>query len=78
MTEKNQHFRVRFWAGGGGNQKAYAVYAFVNVDNCERPLSKHTVYNQCTSCSVSKHTVYNQCTSCSVSKHTVYNQLEIP
>ena len=27
--EKNQHFRVRFW--GGGHQKAYAVYAFINV-----------------------------------------------
>ena len=37
--KKNQHFRVRFWGGGGGNQKAYAVYAFINVDNCERPLS---------------------------------------
>ena len=35
--EKNQHFRVRFW--GGGHQKAYAVYAFINVDNCERPLT---------------------------------------
>ena len=39
--EKNQHFRVRFWGGGGGHQKAYAVYAFINVDNCERPLSKN-------------------------------------
>ena len=29
-----------FGEGGGGNQKAYAVYAFINVDNCERPLSK--------------------------------------
>ena len=37
--EKNQHFRVRFWGGGGGHQKAYAVYAFINVDNCERPLN---------------------------------------
>ena len=25
--------------GEGGHQKAYAVYAFINVDNCERPLS---------------------------------------
>ena len=33
--EKNQHFRVRFWGEGGGHQKAYA---FINVDNCERPL----------------------------------------
>ena len=24
---------------GRGNQKAYAVYVFINVDNCERPLS---------------------------------------
>ena len=28
-----------FGEGGGGNQKAYAVYAFINVDNCERPLT---------------------------------------
>ena len=41
MTLKNnQHFRVRFWGGGGGHQKAYVVYAFINVDNCERPLSE--------------------------------------
>ena len=25
-----------FGEGEGGNQKAYAVYAFINVDNCER------------------------------------------
>ena len=24
-----------FGEGGGGHQEAYAVYAFVNVDNCE-------------------------------------------
>ena len=24
--------------GEGGDQKAYAVYAFINVDNCERPI----------------------------------------
>ena len=37
--KKNQHFTVRFWGGGGGHQKAYAVYAFINFDNnCERPL----------------------------------------
>ena len=29
-----------FGEGGGGHQKAYAVYAFINVDNCERPLSR--------------------------------------
>ena len=28
-----------FGEGGGGQQKAYAVYAFIHVDNCERPLS---------------------------------------
>ena len=28
-----------FVEGGGGRQKAYAVYAFINVDNCERPLT---------------------------------------
>ena len=28
-----------FGEGGGGHQKAYAVYALINVDNCERPLS---------------------------------------
>ena len=37
---KNQHFRVRFGGGGRGHQKAYAVYALINVDNCERPLSE--------------------------------------
>ena len=38
--EKNQHFLAyAFGEGGGGHQKAYAVYAFINVDNCERPLS---------------------------------------
>ena len=30
-----------FGEGGGGHQKAYAVYAFINVDNCERPLIHH-------------------------------------
>ena len=29
-----------FGEGGGDHQKAYAVYAFINVDNCERPLSR--------------------------------------
>ena len=32
-----------FGEGGGGHQKAYAVYAFINVDNCERPLSTDNV-----------------------------------
>ena len=33
FEKKNQHFRVRFCGGGGGHQKAYAVYAYINVDN---------------------------------------------
>ena len=32
-----------FGEGGGGHQKAYAVYAFINVDNCERPLNHSCV-----------------------------------
>ena len=32
-----------FGEGGGGHQKAYAVYAFINVDNCERPLRTITI-----------------------------------
>ena len=36
-------FLVRFW--GWGHQKAYAVYAFINVDNCERPLNCTTFIN---------------------------------
>ena len=36
LTLENQHFRVRF--GGGGHKKEYSLYAFINVDNCERPL----------------------------------------
>ena len=32
-----------FGEGGGGHQKAYAVYAFINVDNCERPLSGEAI-----------------------------------
>ena len=39
MTLKNINIlEYAFGEGGGGHQKAYAVYAFVNVDNCERPL----------------------------------------
>ena len=26
--------------GGGGHKKEYSLYAFINVDNCERPLRK--------------------------------------
>ena len=36
--EKINILEYAFGEGGGGNRKAYAVYAFINVDNCERPL----------------------------------------
>ena len=36
--EKINILEYAFGEGGGGHQKAYAVYAFINVDNCERPL----------------------------------------
>ena len=35
-----------FGEGGGGHQKAYAVYAFINVDNCERPLIRTSYFTQ--------------------------------
>ena len=38
--EKINILEYAFGEGGGGHQKAYAVYAFINVDNCERPLSR--------------------------------------
>ena len=38
--EKINILEYAFGEGGGGHQKAYAMYAFINVDNCERPLSK--------------------------------------
>ena len=37
--EKINILEYAFGDGGGGHQKAYAVYAFINVDNCERPLT---------------------------------------
>ena len=37
--EKINILEYAFGEGGGGNRKAYAVYAFINVDNCERPLT---------------------------------------
>ena len=38
--EKNHNIlEYAFGEGGGDHQKAYAVYAFINVDNCERPLT---------------------------------------
>ena len=40
MTEKINILEYAFGEGGGGHQKAYAVYAFINVDNCERPLNE--------------------------------------
>ena len=36
--EKINILEYAFGEGGWGHQKAYAVYAFINVDNCERPL----------------------------------------
>ena len=33
-------FKVRFWEGGGGHKKEYAVYARENDDNSGRPLTK--------------------------------------
>ena len=36
--EKINILEDAFRKGGGGHQKAYAEYAFINVDNCERPL----------------------------------------
>ena len=38
--EKINILEYAFGKGGGGHQKAYAVYAFINVDNCERPLTQ--------------------------------------
>ena len=32
--------------GGGGHSKAYSMYAFINVDNCERPLNRMDSTNQ--------------------------------
>ena len=40
FVEKINILEYAFGEGGGGHQKAYAVYAFINVDNCERPLKK--------------------------------------
>ena len=31
--------KVRFWVGGGGHKKEYAVYARENDDNSGRPLT---------------------------------------
>ena len=41
--EKINILEYAFGEGGGGHQKAYAVYAFINVDNCERPLKKRHI-----------------------------------
>ena len=41
--EKINILEYAFGEGEGGHQKAYAVYAFINVDNCERPLIKMIV-----------------------------------
>ena len=42
--EKINILEYAFGEGGGGHQKAYAVYAFINVDNCERPLSYFSIH----------------------------------
>ena len=44
--EKINILEYAFGEGGGGHQKAYAVYAFINVDNCERPLRGKVVHKQ--------------------------------
>ena len=41
--EKINILEYAFGEGGGCHQKAYAVYAFINVDNCERPLTWHAI-----------------------------------
>ena len=38
LYKKNRQFTVRF-GEGGGHKKEYSLYAFINVDSCERPLS---------------------------------------
>ena len=38
--EKINILEYAFGKGGGGHQKAYDVYALINVDNCERPLRR--------------------------------------
>ena len=43
--EKINILEYAFGEGGGGHQKAYAVYAFINVDNCERPLNPCIIHH---------------------------------
>ena len=43
--EKINILEYAFGEGEGGHQKAYAVYAFINVDNCERPLQLLALLN---------------------------------
>ena len=38
VTLKKSTFLSTLWGGGGGHKKEYPLYAFINVDNCERPL----------------------------------------
>ena len=47
MTLKNQHLEYALGRGGGGNKKEYSLYAFINVDNCERPLTDVTRIHTC-------------------------------
>ena len=57
-----------FGEGGGGHQKAYAVYAFINVDNCERPLM---IYHSDLFYFWSVDTCFH------VSYHNVYTSLQV-
>ena len=42
LMKKINILEYAFGEGGGGHQKAYALYAFINVDNCERPLRQNS------------------------------------
>ena len=60
-----------FGEGGGGHQKAYAVYAFKNVDNCERPLTVDVLH-----CSISPQNTQNLCVEVNEIQHYVYQGFE--
>ena len=57
--EKINILEYAFGEGGGGHQKAYAVYAFINVDNCERPLSQFVAHNFAWTCNHPKETFWD-------------------
>ena len=60
--EKINILEYAFGEGGGGHQKAYAVYAFINVDNCERPLMQSGVLFVYTYGCI--HTIHAKCVTC--------------